>query len=375
MLKEYPKFKRNEIEKFYNSLPGKEKTIIKDYLEYRRARGITSEETINDVRRYMLHIRYILQKEFKQIDLKDLRTLLAIINSSRLAGYSNNTIKVNLKNFLKYLFSNWSSRFANLEDIRLIPNARNEEKLNSQTLLQKEDIEKIMKHETKNFWKAFFMTQYEGGLRTKEVRFLKWGDIKLNVDGDISEINIYATKTKKARPVFVKAATFYLDKLQEEQENLKEKGIYVFHSKKDINLPIDKHSVSMWFRNLTQKALGRKAWCYLLRHSRATELYRLAKQGKISKDTATAFMGHSEDMSEVYSHFDKKEIKEMLKSQVYKLEELPEEKKHELEKEISELKRENEKIWEALGKFAVLARKSYDAVTKSRNVERTIKKT
>ncbi len=375
MLKEYPKFKRNEIEKFYNSLSGKEKTLIKDYLEYRRARGITSEETINDVRRYMLHIRYILQKKFRLIDLKDLRTLLAIINSSRLAGYSNNTIKTNLKNFLKYLFSDWSSRFANLEDIRLIPNARNEEKLNSQTLLQKEDIEKIMKHETKNFWKAFFMTQYEGGLRTKEVRFLKWGDIKLNVDGDISEINIYATKTKKARPVFVKAATFYLDKLQEEQENLKEKGIYVFHSKKDINLPIDKHSVSMWFRNLTQKALGRKAWCYLLRHSRATELYRLAKQGKISKDTATAFMGHSEDMSEVYSHFDKKEIKEMLKSQVYKLEELPEEKKHELEKEISELKKEDNRIWEKLGKIAVMARKSYDAVTKSRNVERTIKKT
>lgn len=369
MLKEYPKFKRNEIEKFYISLPGKEKTLIKDYLEYRRARGITDKETINDVRRYMLHIRYMLQKEFRLIDLKDLRTLLAIINSSRLAGYSNNTIKTHLKNFLKYLFPDWSLRFANLEDIRLISNARNEKKLNSQTLLQKEDIEKIMRHETKNYWKAFFMTQYEGGLRTKEARFLKWDDISLNVDGDISEINIYATKTKKARPIFVKAATFYLAKLKEEQENLKEKGIYVFHSKKDINLPIDKHSVSMWFRNLTQKALGRKAWCYLLRHSRATELYRLAKQGKIAKDTALEFMGHSADMSEVYSHFDKKEIKEMLKNQVYKLEDMPEEKKHELEKEISDLKINFQKLWDMFGTSVSILKMVLKAVILDKNVE------
>ena len=341
MLKQYPKFKRGEIEEFYKRLSSSEKALLEDYLDYRKARGIESKEKLLDVRRYMLHIRTITQKEFKALDLKDLRSLLAVINSSRLSGYARNTIKTDLKNFLKYLFSDWSLRFANLEDIRLTTNPRNERKLNSQTLLQKEDIEKLMRHETKMLWKAFLMVQYEAGLRTIETRFLKWEDIKFNVDGDISEISIYATKTKKARTIFVKEATFYLDKLKEEQENLKQKGIYVFHSIKDINQPIGKYNVSKWFRNLTKKALGRQGWNYLLRHSRATELYRLARQGKIAKDTATEFMGHSEDMSKVYSHFDKKEIKEMLKNQVYKLEDLPEEKKHELEKEISELKSQN----------------------------------
>jgi predicted phage tail protein len=173
---------------------------------------------------------------------------------------------------------------------------------------------------------------------------LKWEDVQLNVDGDISEVSIYSTKTKKARTVFVKDATFYLKKLKEEQENLKEHGPYIFHSPKDINEPVRKDTVSKWFRTLTEKALGRKGWNYLLRHSRGTELYRLAKQGKISKDTAIEFMGHSDDMSEVYSHFDKEEIKEMLKNQVYKLEDIPKEKKHELEEAIENLKKENENL-------------------------------
>jgi len=374
MLEEYPKLKRGEIEWFYTRLPQKEKNELKNYLEYRKARGIQSEDKVKDVRRYILHIRFILQKPLHEINLKELRRILAIINSSRLSGYARNTIKTDLKNFLKYLFSDWSLRFAGLEDIKLDSNARNEKKLNSQVLLQKCDIEKIMKHETKMFWKAFFMTQYEGALRTKEVRFLKWEDMKLSSDGDISEMNIYATKTKKARTVFVKDSTFYLTKLKEEQENSGQKGVYVFHSKKDINKEVDKGTVSSWFRNLTEKSLGEKKWCYLLRHSRATELYRLAKQGKIAKDMVTEFMGHSEDMSKVYSHFDKKEIKEMLKSQVYKLEDLPEEKRHELEKDISDLKMENKILWENLEKIAVMARASYETATKNRGVKLVLKK-
>lgn len=344
MRKEYPKFKRGEIEEFYKHLPRNEKNMLNDYLAYRKARGITSEEKLMDVRRYILHLRYILEKEFRTMNLKDLRSILALISSSRLSAYVKNTIKTDLKNFLKYLFPDWSLRFASLEDIKLISNPRNEKRLNSKALLQKEDIEKIMKHETKIFWKSFFIVQYEGALRTKETRFLKWEDIKFNVDGDISEISIYSTKTKKARTVFVKEATYYLSRLKEEQENLGKKGIYVFPSRADHNKPIDKATVSEWFRDLTKKVLGRAGWNYLLRHSRGTELYRLAKQGKIAKDTAIEFMGHSEDMSDVYSHFDKEEIKEMLKNQVYKLEEIPEEKKSEIEQEIERLKTENEKL-------------------------------
>lgn len=338
MQKEYPKFKRNEVGRIFEDLQKAEKTIIADYLIYRKARGVSTKEKLADIQRYLTHIRFIIEKPFKDMTLKDLRELLAIINSSRLTNFVKNSVKTDLKNFLKYLFHDWSMRFAELEDIRLGSNGKNEKKINSQTIYSHEDIEKMMRSENKTFYKAFLMTQFEAGLRTGETRSLKWNSIKLKSDGDISEINIFATKTQKARPVFVEKATFYLQKLKEEQENQGIKSPYVFPAKKNLNEPIDKATISTWFRDLSKKALGRQGWNYLLRHSRATELYKLADENKISKKTAIRFMGHSEDMSDTYTHIDDKPVKEMLKSQVYKIEDLPEEKKHELEKQIEEIK-------------------------------------
>ena len=346
MLNIYPIYKRGELNKIFDSLSSKEKKEIGEYLEYRQARGVNSKNKIGDIQRHIVQIRDTLNKSFNTFNLKDLRSFLALLNSSERLDHTKNDIKSNLKNFLKWKFKDWSDRFSDLEDIRLTTNVRNEEKINSKNLLKKEDIEKLMKTETKMFFKAFFMTQYEGALRTKEVRLLKKSDIKFKVDGDISEVNIYATKTKKARTIFLKDATYYLEKLLEEQKNNDDKGIYIFHSIRDPNKPIDKATISHWMRRLSKKALGREIWCYLLRHSRGTELYRLAKQGKIAKDTAIQFMGHSEDMSSFYTHLDQTEVKKMLKEQIYKLEDMPEEKKHELELEIKKFKEEVETLKE-----------------------------
>ncbi len=340
MLKEYPQFKKGEVEEVYSRLSKSEKELLKDYLTYRKARGLKSDDKVNDVRRYILHLRYIFDKDFKKVDLKDLREILSIINSSKLSGNVKNHIKTDLQNFLKYLFPDWSIKFSNFDDVRL-GTSRNEEKINSSTIFSKEDIENLMKHETSLFWKAFLMLQYEGGLRTIEARTIEWNKIKLDVDKGISEINVFASKTEHARTIFVKEATYYLQRLKEEQENTKDKGIYVFHSKSDKNKPIDKGSVSIWFRNLTMKALGREGWAYLLRHSRATELYKLADENKISKETAIKFMGHSKDMSATYTHLNKKDVEDMLKNQVYHIEELSpkeENKLKKIEKELSELK-------------------------------------
>ncbi len=352
MLKTYPVFKVKGVDKFYDTLPTSEKKIIKNYLEYRRARGVSTDNKIKDIRRYILHFRKIIDKNFNKVDLKDLRSVLALINQSPLSDGARNNLKIDIKNFLRYLFKDWSYKFNDFDDVKVSSSSiKNEKKINSKNMFTPEDIEKCMKHENSNYWKAFLMVQYEGALRTMETRYLKWNDIKFNVDGDISEINIYATKTKKARTIFIEKATYYLKKLKEEQENTDKKSVYCFHSKNNLNQPVDKNSVSYWFRTLTEKALGDKRWNYLLRHSRATELYRLAEQGKISKDVAIRFMGHSEDMSKVYTHLDTKEIKQMLKDQVYKIEDVPEDKINEFEKlkmQFAEMQRELKDIRNAM---------------------------
>ena len=75
----------------------------------------------------------------------------------------------------------------------------------------------------------------------------------------------------------------------------------------------------------------------------------MVKENITSKDNAVQFMGHSEKMfDKVYSHVDKKTIKELMKKQMYNFEYLPEEKKHKLEIEIEKQKKEIEKTREII---------------------------
>jgi len=341
MLKSYPKLQKGEVETIYKSLGSKEKTTLKEYLIYRKARGLNSDGKLNDVRRYIIQLRYLYQKDLKKMILKDYREILALVNSSELANNTKNHIKVDFRNFLKYIFSDWSEKFYGFEDVRM-DSSRNEERINSHTIFTKEEINKLVSHENNLFWKAFLLLQYEGALRTIEVRTLKWDNVKFNVDGNISEINVFSSKTKTARTIFIKDSTALLKKLEEEQQNSNDKGVYVFHAKNNKNEPMNKATISVWFRRLTKKVLGREGWNYLLRHSRATELYGLAESNKISKDIAIKFMGHSKDMTATYTHLDKQKVKEMLKEQIYKEEELtPKEKNEikELEKNIEVLQK------------------------------------
>ena len=346
MLKAYPMFKRNQSSVIYNSFDNGIQVHIEDYLKYRKARGLNAESKVQDVKRGIIHFMHIMGDDYAKLGLphkkentplKLLREALSIINNSNATNTVKNDIKSNIKCFLKFSFNDWSQRFLSLEDIRL-NQKKNEEKINYKNIFSKKDIEILAKKEPKVYFKAFLLVQYEAGLRTGECRNLKWQDIKLNADGDISEITIYATKTKKARTVYVKEATFYLNALKDEQETAKTKGIFVFNSKFSYNASVSKYTISNWFSDLTKRTLGRQCWNYLLRHSRASELYGMARDNKLSRDTAKEFMGHSSDMSYFYEHINPSKIKEMLKNQVYKLEDMPEEKKFELEKEIEKLK-------------------------------------
>jgi len=367
MLKTYPKLekgsknKKGEVILFYDNLPKKEKEELNEYLNYRKGQGAKNQATLKDILRYMLHVRIILRKPLGETNLRDLQQLMGILESSGLSGYARNDIKLDTKNYLAWKFPDSSKRFNNFKDVKLLQNPVNQKKINSQTMLKKEDIEEMMQHEQSLYWKAFLITQYEAGLRTIEARELAWKNIKFNVDGEISELLVSSRKTgkfiseMKTRPVFVKEATHYLKLLRDEQERTGKKGEVVFNSLNDINKPIDKSLVSRWMRGLSKKA-GKYCWNYLLRHSRANELYTLSREGKMSKDNACDFLGHTPKVADkFYSHLDNNKIKELIKNQVYKLEELPPEQKAEFEKKLEELSKKQESLQADLNK-----RKQFD---------------
>jgi len=328
-MNELKNFRRGESQKFHKKLPSKERQEINDFINYVSITSKSNKRLENN-RRSLLTLRKEIKKPLGKTTLKDLRDFLAILNNSTRTQSSKNELKHTIKRFLKWKFKDWSERFDNLQDIKLVMRI-NEEKINADTLLKKEDVEAIVKAEPKLFWKTFFLTLYESGLRPIELRTLFWKNIKFDIDKEgISEINVYATKTSKARSVYVKEATFYLKKLKEQSKNE-----LVFPSPRDKNKPLSKELPAVWLARISKKVLGRQVYPYILRHSRATELYTNAN---IPDKTAQKFLGHSKSMADVYTHLSNQDVKEAVSKTIYKTEDLPPEKRHKLEQEIDHLK-------------------------------------
>jgi DNA integrity scanning protein DisA with diadenylate cyclase activity len=51
MLNKFPVFRRFQVEEIFKDLDSKEKKFIEDYGQYRKARGLVSEDKLADCRR------------------------------------------------------------------------------------------------------------------------------------------------------------------------------------------------------------------------------------------------------------------------------------------------------------------------------------
>jgi len=337
-MKEYPSFKRGEVQSVFSKLPKGEREIINSFVKYVSITS-SSDKRLENNRRTLTQFRYITKKDFDKVTLQDLRDYLSLLKASKNTNSTQNEYKASIKRFLRWKFKDWSDRFQNLEDIKLHMKM-NEEKINSETLVSKEDVEKIVKAEKRTYWKAFFLALYESGLRPGELRNLTWDKVKFNVDGDISELNVYATKTHKARSVYVCEATFYLKKLKEQREDIN--NPLLFPANRDPSKPLRKDTASHWLGRISEEVLGRRIFPYILRHSRATELYTNAS---IPDKIAQKFLGHSKSMGDVYTHLSNKDVKESMVKTIYKFEDLPPEKKAELEKKLEAQQVTIDKLW------------------------------
>ena len=221
----------------------------------------------------------------------------------------------------------------------------------SKEVIKKEDFERLIKNEPSLYWKTFLSTSWFGALRTGEARTLLWERVKFE-DDDYTTLEIPCKKNRngtiKMRVIPIPPeATFFLKELKEQQRHSGIKSNWVFPSPHNPNKPISK-SANLWFSNLTKKVLGVSHNNYLLRHGFGSSLKTLVKEGKMGKDNATEFMGHSEKMfDKVYSHMDKDDVKEMMKKQIYNFEyETPEKKD-----KIKDLEKENQRVKKEMKDF------------------------
>ncbi len=388
--------KKITAEKLLKHLTKEEKNVLKDYENYilRNAGKERSREAVSEAIRYREITGNDLEEQKKQLkeatekcrtitgkDLTEQQRKLRKATEEKeqiekqiyedyLYYYKEvedcdfaDTTKEKLKGYIQPFFKfhfpkTYVELFNNFKDIKFNSEAKRRKPITSDDIINSEDIKRVVKATPTLFYQTFFITQYEGGFRTGETRKSEWEKVKFDDDGFCS-ITVISKKNRKRnekeREVLLKEATSYLKKLKAQQEAEGIKSKWIFPSPQNPEQPISKR-VNDWFKKITTEVLGKNKYNYLLRHSRGTELKKLVKEGKVSKDNAVEFMGHSEKMfDKVYNHMDKKEIKELMKQQIYNLEEdLTPEQKSDYEKKINELQEKVEKLegkWEFMEEF------------------------
>jgi integrase len=299
--------------------------ILKEYIAFRSLKN----KTTGGLRDIEFHINKFLKhskKPLEQFNEVMLTKYVQEVNEKYKTNMANTVKASYLKNFIKWHFEDWSSRFRNLAVI--CQTQKSEPTYNPEDMLSEDDVHKLIKDEETNFWKAYFLTLFYGGCRPIEVINLKWDDVEFSEDGAF--ITIYSKKNKRTFIKFVpEEVSFYLKKLQDNDSE------YIFINPRNKKIITTKGA--FWkIGKMSEKSLGKKINLYTLRHSIATIIYN--KEG-IKDDDIARQMGHTKSMKETYVHNDRGKLKETARRIYFNPQELPPEKKHELELEIEELKK------------------------------------
>jgi len=347
-------------ESVFKELPLEEQEILKKWKE--NLLTSASENRAKEGIKEILRFRKIIGVPLNNISHEDIIYFLNELKNSGFGDLTKNKIKSFIKRFLKDTFKDWTIRFDNLKIIKLNKKASRKNPITSKDIISKEELEMLIKEEPKLFWKTFLAVQYFGCLRTIEARSLLWESVEFE-DDDFTTLTIISKKNPDSSPEertlpLPSKVTYFLKELKKRQEKGGIKTKWVFPSPINHKKYISK-SVNLWFNKLTKRVLGRAITNYVAtRHSYGSELRKMVKNGNLSKDNAIEFMGHSERMFEkVYSHLEKKDVKELMKKQIYNFEYLPEEKKHKLVNEIKEL---NKRVGEMEKKNVIIVKELAD---------------
>ncbi len=314
------------------------KSKIEDYLNFK----MTSVSDTRTLGRYRYFLKIFLEQINK--DTKDITETDVIEAVNKMAkNYkvgSMNDVKILVKSFLYWRYDDIKVRFRNLD--KICKGMEKGRTYNPSQMLSKEDIEKLVQTEEEVRWKAFFMLYFYGGFRPGEVCNLKWKDITFDADGG-AFITLLAPKTKKNFDKYVpENVCFYLKKLMTNNSQ------YVFPTKRTKmkvapkkgeaipvgDKPMTTSGVWQHLVPLAKRVFGKHVNPYILRHSIATILYN---RDDLKDDLVAKQMGHSVSMKETYNNLSMEKIKEQMKRIHIEAEDLPVEKKKELENRIEKL--------------------------------------
>lgn len=320
----FPDYKKEQVLEIKKNLDSKSKEILNDFLKFcGRSAG---ENTIKKIERQVLQYQDISEKPLSQKPTQeDLTNFLSLIKEKR----DRQKLKVNIKRFLKW-------KWKDLELLEILEFKWNKNlipKYSESDMLSPEDIEKLIRNANSLMWKSAYMLVFETGCRPSELTNLKWKDIRFQDNS--ADIVIYSKKTGETRIYPVVSSVVHLKRWKQEYSypDVKSED-YVFPSPRAREKALTIHAV-LYSLQRNAKKLGiadNKMTTYLMRHSKATELYQ-----KLPEQVVEKLLGHK-GMAKFYTHLSSEKARQELINKVYNIKELSPETKTKLELEIAQLK-------------------------------------
>jgi len=259
--------------------------VIRDYIDYKRL-TVKSKEKLNNYKRYVR-------------DTKTEKELIKYINS--LDGFSINTIndiKALQKNFIKWKYKDWSSKFPHLDQICRTKKAPAPQ--TADDMLPLKEVEKLVNGEEDLMWKCYWLVFCYGGCRPTETCKLTWKNIEFEDVGAM--VKIFSKKNNKT---FFKSVPENVSQHLKAWKKINENDL-VFPSPIKKGQPITNKGVYFRLKKLSLKLLGKHVYPYQLRRSIATIKYN---EDGLNEDDVASQMGHSKSMKHVYMQLNENQIK------------------------------------------------------------------
>lgn len=345
MKETFPKYNQGDLNYIEKTISQNDKKILDKFIIF--CGSTAGERKRNNIRKVMIKIIDVLETPLDRITLEKLRLFLNVLKDSELAPATKNEIKKHLKRFLKEFYPDWSKRFKELKDIKLEKDI-NVGKINENTIIKKEELERIINSCENIKYKTMIILLYESGGRPEEVLKLKWKDIDFNK----KTVTLRSNKTGNLRINPIDKSISHLERWKKEYPFTKPlSDDYIFVSVKRGE-PVSRTAVNIHFNNIGKHVLKRAFFPYLLRHTRATELQKVLRPKVYEK-----FMDHSIETATRYSHLNNDDVREAMLRDVYEAQELTQEKQTLIEEEVRSLKEQLEEEKEDFKQKLLLTKK------------------
>ncbi len=313
----------------------KENKAIEDY--YTFCLSTCGEKRLKKIKAIMENCRRIIDKDLTKLKVGDVVKFLSYINQSDYKLYTKNDYKKLFKRYLKWYYkdldmiegSKVKGGFRCVSSLR----AFNKEKVNKNTLIKPEELEKLIRGANSMKWKALISLMFESGFRPCEISNLRWKNIKFDDSLGLCRVWTLSPKTKNSREVPVKDCIVHLKRWKAEYQfpNISDSD-FVFPAQHHRDRIMGDGVITEMFKRICRKAEIRHINPYMLRHSRIYEI-----QKKLPEKLASKFAGHSIETSEIYNHIDSDDVEESMLKHIYLTEELTPEQKNKYDKKIAEI--------------------------------------